>query len=70
MATRPEVGHRGYARLYSRPPPNHTMSVSADLMLAEPARPALDVANRFIQHSAYAKTPLQVQKLPYIAHGY
>ena len=33
-------------------------------------RHALDVANYFVEHSHYTKTPLQIQKLTYIAHGY
>lgn len=31
---------------------------------------ALDVANYFVQHSAFTKTNLQVMKLTYISHGY
>ena len=38
--------------------------------LDEPSRPALDVANWFIEYSGYTKTSLQIQKLTYIAHGY
>ena len=30
----------------------------------------LDVANYFVRYSDFTKTPLQVQKLTYIAHGY
>ena len=33
-------------------------------------RSALDVANHFVEYSRYSKTPLQIQKLTYIAHGY
>ena len=38
--------------------------------LDEPSRPALDVANWFIEYSGYTKTSLQIQKITYIAHGY
>ncbi len=34
------------------------------------ARPALDVANHFIECSAHTKTNLQIMKLTYISHGY
>ena len=34
------------------------------------ARPALHVANHFVEYSGYTKTHLQIQKLTYIAHGY
>lgn len=34
------------------------------------ARPALDMANFLIDLSGYTKTPMQVQKMTYIAHGY
>ena len=30
----------------------------------------MDVANHFVEHSGFTKTPLQIQKLTYIAHGY
>jgi len=33
-------------------------------------RPALDVANYFVECSGYTKTNLQVMKLTYISHGY
>ena len=33
-------------------------------------RSALDVANHFVEYSGFTKTPLQIQKLTYIAHGY
>lgn len=33
-------------------------------------RHAIDVANFFVTYSGYTKTPLQVQKLTYISHGY
>ena len=33
-------------------------------------RPALDVANHFIEYSGYTKTSLQIQNLTYVAHGY
>ena len=33
-------------------------------------RPALDVANHFIEYSGFTKTNLQVLKLTYISHGY
>ena len=48
----------------SRPPKAH------ELFLEEQPRPALDVADWFIEYSGYTKTSLQIQKLAYIAHGY
>lgn len=36
----------------------------------DPKRDALDVANYFIKLSGYTKTPMQIQKMAYIAHGY
>lgn len=33
-------------------------------------RPALDIANHFIEYSGYTKTNLQILKLTYISHGY
>lgn len=33
-------------------------------------RPALDVANHFIEYSGYTKTNLQILKMTYIAHGH
>ena len=50
-------------------PSPHQESVS-EKFLMETRRDALDVANWFIVHSGYTKTPLQIQKLSYIAHGY
>ena len=35
-----------------------------------PTRSALDVANYFVKRSGFTKTPLQVQKMTYIAHGH
>lgn len=33
-------------------------------------RPALDIANHFVEYSGYTKTSLQVQKMTFISHGY
>lgn len=44
--------------------------VPSELFLVETSRPALDVANWFVEYSGYTKTHMQIQKLSYIAHGY
>lgn len=46
------------------------LQATPELFLQEPARPAIEVANWFVEYSGYTKTPMQIQKLTYIAHGY